>query len=204
MPGQFFSISGPFRAEIDVSVDGRAQTFRIEWLGEVLSFADAFMMWQKNPAYIDFFVSLLKSSGLEGYVWEIPGVSARNKEEPFEFTLTAAGPFHRAPDYRDFREHMQPYDEREHVLVFDNLGRDAKLIVPSAPGEVDFRDLARFLANASETHVHLFWSRVGEVMENALSEDPVWLSVNGAGVAWLHVRVDKRPKYYLHAPYKHA
>ncbi len=204
MSGQFVSVSGPFRAEIDVSDDGRTQTFRLEWMGEALSFADVFMMWRKNPAFTDFFVSLLKSSGFKGYVWEVPGVSVTNRDEPLEFTLAAAGPFHTAPDDSDFREHMQPFDGQEHVLVFDNHGRDAVMIVPSVPDKVDFRDLARFLANASTAHIQLLWSRVGEVMEGAIGKKPVWLSVSGAGVAWLHIRVDERPKYYLHAPYKVA
>lgn len=30
---------------------------------------------------------------------------------------------------------------------------------------------------------------------------PVWLSTAGAGVAWLHVRLDDRPKYYSYRPY---
>ncbi|MBX3248007.1 MAG: hypothetical protein KF901_12575 [Myxococcales bacterium] len=32
----------------------------------------------------------------------------------------------------------------------------------------------------------------------------VWLSTAGLGVDWLHVRLDARPKYYRHAPYKRA
>jgi hypothetical protein len=33
-------------------------------------------------------------------------------------------------------------------------------------------------------------------MAARLSARPVWLSTAGAGVAWLHVRLDDRPKYY--------
>ena len=35
-----------------------------------------------------------------------------------------------------------------------------------------------------------------------LSDRPLWLSTSGAGVAWLHVRLDDRPKYIQHAPYR--
>jgi hypothetical protein len=32
--------------------------------------------------------------------------------------------------------------------------------------------------------------------------NPEWLSTAGAGVSWLHVRLDDRPKYYGYAPYR--
>ncbi len=35
-----------------------------------------------------------------------------------------------------------------------------------------------------------------------LNSKPVWLSTAGAGVSWLHVRLDDKPKYYGHAPYR--
>jgi len=31
---------------------------------------------------------------------------------------------------------------------------------------------------------------------------PTWLSTAGGGVAWLHVRLDTRPKYYRYNPYR--
>ena len=31
---------------------------------------------------------------------------------------------------------------------------------------------------------------------------PVWTSTSGLGVYWLHVRLDSRPKYYQHQPFK--
>ncbi len=36
----------------------------------------------------------------------------------------------------------------------------------------------------------------------ARSKDTLWLSTAGLGVDWLHVRIDSRPKYYRHGPYK--
>ena len=31
---------------------------------------------------------------------------------------------------------------------------------------------------------------------------PIWLNTAGGGVAWLHIRLDHRPKYYRYLPYK--
>jgi NADH:ubiquinone oxidoreductase subunit len=39
-------------------------------------------------------------------------------------------------------------------------------------------------------------------MQNRVGEQPVWLSTAGMGVAWLHVRLDDRPKYYGYSPYR--
>lgn len=45
------------------------------------------------------------------------------------------------------------------------------------------------------------WQRVGAAMLDRVSGVPVWLSTAGAGVSWLHVRLDARPKYYGYAAY---
>ncbi len=37
-----------------------------------------------------------------------------------------------------------------------------------------------------------------------IGHTPLWLSTAGGGVAWLHVRLDSRPKYYGYSPYKTA
>ena len=33
---------------------------------------------------------------------------------------------------------------------------------------------------------------------------PLWVSTSGAGVYWLHLRLDSFPKYYTHAPYRNT
>lgn len=48
------------------------------------------------------------------------------------------------------------------------------------------------------------WRCVAETMLRRLSGRPLWLSTAGAGVAWLHVRVDPVPKYYAYPPYRVA
>ena len=39
-------------------------------------------------------------------------------------------------------------------------------------------------------------------MSQTVNDKPTWLSTAGMGVAWLHVRLDQRPKYYAHRPYR--
>jgi hypothetical protein len=44
----------------------------------------------------------------------------------------------------------------------------------------------------------------GAAVAARLSARPLWLSTSGLGVAWLHVRLDSRPKYYSYAPYRRS
>jgi len=41
-------------------------------------------------------------------------------------------------------------------------------------------------------------------MQKRINAKRVWLSTAGMGVSWLHVRLDDRPKYYGHRPYRIA
>ncbi|HLR31307.1 MAG TPA: hypothetical protein VK074_02380, partial [Fodinibius sp.] len=40
------------------------------------------------------------------------------------------------------------------------------------------------------------WRITAEETLDAIGEEPRWLSTNGMGVFWLHMRIDRRPKYY--------
>ncbi|WP_391540805.1 DUF6940 family protein [Halomicronema hongdechloris] len=42
------------------------------------------------------------------------------------------------------------------------------------------------------------------MQQRLISEEsrPRWVNASGLGVAWLHVRLDTRPKYYQHEPYR--
>eukprot|EP00614_Pseudopedinella_elastica_P018899 CAMPEP_0172646364 /NCGR_PEP_ID=MMETSP1068-20121228/240204_1 /TAXON_ID=35684 /ORGANISM="Pseudopedinella elastica, Strain CCMP716" /LENGTH=345 /DNA_ID=CAMNT_0013460621 /DNA_START=347 /DNA_END=1385 /DNA_ORIENTATION=- len=96
------------------------------------------------------------------------------------------------------------------VASFANLGGDSYLVAPS-PVESPPRPyphLAAFLANAPPQQVAKLWRTVaGVVLTRAeqvagAANRPFWLSTSGLGVYWLHVRIDRRPKYYTHLPYK--
>jgi hypothetical protein len=89
------------------------------------------------------------------------------------------------------------------VVEFPNLGRDAIMVVPCPIGAASkYGHLAAFIRQAPESQKHALWEVVGEAMERRLGKSPVWLSTAGAGVSWLHVRLDDRPKYYGYGPYR--
>jgi hypothetical protein len=89
------------------------------------------------------------------------------------------------------------------VLSFPNLGNDAILVVPrpAAPPSA-YGHIAAFVRQAPESQKHALWALVGKLMQEHLGSTPVWLSTAGAGVAWLHVRLGRRPKYYGYGPYR--
>ena len=62
--------------------------------------------------------------------------------------------------------------------------------------------LTSFVRLALEPQRHALWRAIGGAMERRVGAAPVWLSTAEAGLAWLHVRLDDRPKYYAFGPYR--
>ena len=106
------------------------------------------------------------------------------------------------PDARDFAEHLQAAEGP--VATFPNLGGDARLVVPRSAVATGHAHLAAFVRTAPPPSVDALWVGVGEALAAWRREGrgPVWLSTSGLGVPWVHVRLDARPKYYVHTPYR--
>ena len=89
-------------------------------------------------------------------------------------------------------------------------GRGARyaldLGAPPCPGvsPACYAHLAAFVRGAPEWQQQSLWRRVGEAAAARVGVKPVWLSTAGAGVAWVHVRLDDRPKYYGYDAYRRA
>jgi hypothetical protein len=61
--------------------------------------------------------------------------------------------------------------------------------------------LAAFVRGAPPDQVDAFWAEVARAARSRVSSEPLWISTAGLGVAWPHLRLDSRPKYYRHAAY---
>jgi hypothetical protein len=97
------------------------------------------------------------------------------------------------------------FDLRAPVTVFPNLRGDAMLVVPTPTGDpAPYLHLASFVRRAPPAQVDALFAAVGQALCDVRSRRraTIWLSTAGLGVDWLHVRLDSRPKYYRHAPYK--
>lgn len=191
-----------WRSEVDELQGGRARQFRLFRADERLRYADVAGLWRRDESFRSFFTALLSDAPFPAYRWETPPVIATMAERPFEFVLLDTPALARAPDPAAFADHFEPGDAGPSVVAFDNLGRDAVLVVPCPRGPSSaYGHLAAFVRGAPAAQQHALWQTVGQVLEERLGRQPVWLSTAGMGVAWLHVRLDIRPKYYGFRPY---
>ena len=164
------------------------------------SFADVLRAWQTDDAFRAQFNALLAEAPFSAFRWETPAITASTATQPFEFVLLDDPWLARPPDAEAFAEHFR---DAEEVVEFPNLRGDAILVVPSPVAEHSaYGHLAAFVRAAPESQRDAIWRLVGETMARRIGTKPVWLSTAGAGVSWLHVRLDDQPKYYGHEPYR--
>ena len=173
--------------------------------GTPLAYGEVLRLWQHDEEFRGYFVSLLRGSPLLEFRWETPPITRRTADRrDFEFVLLDGRGLDRTPDADAFADQFSTSSTAdESVVAFPNLGGDAVLVVPRAVGPHDaYGHLAAFVRQASPAQVHELWRVVGRTVEARLTERPLWLSTAGLGVAWLHVRLDERPKYYGFAEYR--
>lgn len=159
------------------------------------------------------FVEVMKEASSEypAFFFETKGVSPGSASKQFEFVLVNSKSLHsfvqRGHDFDAFKEHFQSAN-REDVAAtsvsFPNLGRTSTLIAPKPmqPTKDIYSHIGRFIRNAPKNEITFFFQLVGKQYRKILNESTggqdksVWLSTSGIGVAWLHMRIDDRPKYY--------
>lgn len=148
--------------------------------------------------------AVLCSSPHPAFFFEALPVSRETASRPFGFVLTDSPTLAAiAPDPAPFRDCF-PGDEP--VAAFPNRGRDATLVSPS-PGHTPPHaggHLAAFVRHAPPALVDAFWRAAGVAILSwwQAHSEPVWVSTSGLGVHWLHLRLDARPKYYVHRPFR--
>ncbi|MCP4408550.1 MAG: hypothetical protein GY807_12455 [Gammaproteobacteria bacterium] len=184
--------------------NSRGIKFAIDIGSLPISYADVLTRWENDADFRKFFIGLLVDSPFSAFRWETPPITIATVNCPFEFVLLDSPYLACSPDPSAFAEHFIATAPGR-VVEFPNLGNDAIMIVPCPDDSLsDYGHLAAYLRNSSESQQHSLWELVGVTMQRRLSTKPVWLSTAGGGVAWLHVRLDDRPKYYGYAPYRHA
>ena len=180
----------------------RGLRFFVDLDAKPATFADVLRGWQGDAMFRAMFNDLLAASPFSAFRWETPPVTIATVTRPFEFVLLDSPRLARPPDPDAFAEHFKNSPEAE-VVTFPNLGRDAIMIVPGLKTDLSaYGHLAAFVREAPEPQRHALWQLVGEAMMRRVGNKPVWLSTAGGGVAWLHVRLDDRPKYYGFEPYR--
>ncbi len=183
---------------------GRVFKFAIDSDSAPISCASVIQRWQTDAGFRDYFIALLASSPFDAFRWETPPVTTASADRPFEFVLIDSPEIALDPDPAEFAAYFDGI-EPGGVVEFPNLGGDAILVAPAPDAfRADFGHLAAFVRNASEAQQHRLWQAVGAAMQRRIGQRPVWLNTAGGGVAWLHVRLDDKPKYYAYDPYRRA
>jgi hypothetical protein len=183
--------------------DGQALKVAVDLQRSAVPFAEVLRLWQHDAAFRSFFIKLLADAPFSAFRWETPPITTVSARRPFEFVVLDSPWLDQEPDPTAFADQLGAGPSADGVVSFPNLGGDAILVVPHpGDGAARYGHLAAFLREAPEPQKDALWALVGQVAERELGRAPVWLSTAGAGVPWLHVRLDRRPKYYAHGPYR--
>ena len=184
----------------DTAVLDRAVRYRLCESGAAMSWRQVIDRWA-DAAFADWFGALLAGSSWPAFFWECPPVTAAALDARYEFVLTRSDGLARArPDPAPFSGQFRA---GELAVGFPNLGRDAFLVAPCpGPATPHSAHLAAFVRGAGAAANRALWLEVSMAARAELDERPLWISTSGLGVYWVHVRLDRRPKYYTHAPYR--
>lgn len=181
--------------------DASGLRFAVDLDARPATFSEVLRGWQGDAGFRSWFNSLLADAPYSAFRWETPAVTTATLSQPFEFVLLDSPGLARSPDSAAFADHFS--QAKAGVAVFPNLGGDAIMVVPCPVAKpLAYGHLAAFVRLAPEQQRHALWQSVGEAMTQRVGTKPVWLSTAGAGVSWLHVRLDDRPKYYGFEPFR--
>ncbi len=179
--------------------------YRIFENDEPVTFRRFFELLGTNDNFADWYSETLAAFEAEAFYWELPPLTTATIDRDAEFVLIEAPMLARfPPEPAPFSSYFERAPD-EDVIVFPNLGGDAVMVVPCPQGpDEHYPHLAAFLRGADKQQVRALWHGTAKQMLRNIGARPTWLSTAGGGVAWLHVRLDSRPKYYSHAPYRRA
>ena len=192
--------------QIETIDDGRVRRVRVLRDGRPVSYVETLERWSFGRAFRAFFTGILADVPYPAYLWETPPITQQTSTRAFEFVLVDSPQLARSvPDPDAFSSHFEATDPGAGAVVFPSLGGDALLVAPTPQAPFDaYAHLAAFVRAAPEEQQHEFWRIVGTTVSDRLGDRPLWLSTNGLGVAWLHARLDTRPKYYNFEPYRNG
>lgn len=192
-----------FSYKLDILNKGRIHKYCVINNAESMSYADSLDLWQHNESFRSFFISLLADAPFSAYRWETPPVTLSTVNREFEFVLLDSPSLVQPPDKETFASYFTTAESDTGIVVFENLGKDALLVVPiPQTDDSAYAHIAAFTRNGPAPQVHALWQIVGQTMQQRISNQPIWLSTEGSGVSWLHIRFDSRPKYYGFSPYR--
>jgi hypothetical protein len=177
---------------------------RFEAAGRPLLWREALALWAGDPDFAAAFAAALAAHPEPAFLWEAPRLTTARLGAVFESVTLPAPGLARPADPGPFSAALGPAGASGGAVAFRNLGGDAELVAPRDAGTgADHAHLTAFLRSAPAAQVAALWRLAAERAGAwIVPGDFPWLSASGHGVAWLHLRLDRRPKYFAHAPYR--
>ena len=111
---------------------------------------DAFLeALEKHEAFRELFMAELRTAPYLAFRWETPPLHSGNTNQAFECLLHDSPDLDVRADPTDFEEYFRPAAD---VVSFDNLGRDALLVVPCpASKTANYSHIGAFHRTAPES-----------------------------------------------------
>lgn len=181
---------------------GSALEYEVYQDGLPMNLSEVLDRWESVVEFVDFYIELFRQSGFYAFIWETPPVSSEWLDGAFRFIVHNLPRSSGRADRKTYAEYFDIEGAPEGVVSFLNLGRDSLLVVPSPFRlDADYSGMAEFLASAPVNQQRMLWSELGRLAKRRISNKPMWISVAGGGVPWLHIRLDSVAKYYRYGPY---
>lgn len=200
--GKAFKNNEGFKALIESERNGAILKIRISRKNRLISYREALDLLVTDSGFVDFYLSIFRESEFKSYRWETPPVTKKSADRVFEFVILNSPSLFDRPDKDSFKEYFDKESPEFGVVSFSNLCGDAILIVPSPlENDTNYSGMAEFLSQAPIAQQRSLCKVMASQVKMHLSDKPIWVSVAGGGVAWLHVRLDTYPKYYIYRPY---
>jgi hypothetical protein len=181
-----------------------AYRYRIHADGAPMSWRNVLDGLADSDPFRRQFCEFIRACPFDACFWETPAVSAPTVDRDFEYVVVDAPVLARlSPSAAPFSAHFRAADVDEEIVSFANLGGDAWLIVPLPVGpDAAYPHLIAFARHAPPQQQRALWRTAANEVRRKLTSHPLWLSTSGLGVAWLHLRIDRSPKYYTYPPYR--
>lgn len=195
----------PFSYHYETITPGRLARYVMQEGSQPLSYRRALDLLAGDGVFRDYLSRLLADGPFSSYRWETPPITHATIDRPFEFVLVNDPFIDMPPEPEVFGEHFCGANRQQPVVAVPNLGRTATLVVPrQLDDQCAYPHLAAFVRTAPDAQMHALWQCAANEAQARLSDDRMWISTAGGGVAWLHVRLEKTPKYYAYRPYANA
>lgn len=112
--------------------------------------------------------------------------------EKVKYLLTKSNTLPKTIDPIPYQKYVRR-DKNKLSTVFPNLSGDVKLVIPIKP----YPTIYSFAKKSTERE---WLALFNNVVKNFKKEDK-FISTHGHGVSWLHVRIERYPKYYKLDPF---